>query len=60
MSYGKAALPTVPIQDPAPLAVPRAIVAKAKATEMERDRRERNQRREGKLEAVVRSVFVET
>jgi hypothetical protein len=57
-SYGKASLPTVPIQAPAPLAGPRATVAKA--TEMERDQRERKQRSEGKLEAVVNSVFVET
>jgi hypothetical protein len=43
---------------PSSLAGPRATVANA--TEMERDRRERKQRSEGKSEAVVRSVFVET
>jgi hypothetical protein len=57
-SSKKATLPVVPTQAPAPLAGPRATAANA--TEMERDRREQKQRSEGKSEAVVSSVFVET
>jgi hypothetical protein len=57
-SSGKATLPAVLIQAQAPLAGPRTTVAKA--TERKRDRRERKQRSEGKSEAVVSSVFVET
>jgi hypothetical protein len=59
-SPGNATLPTAPIQAPAPLAGPRATVAKATEIEIERYRRERKQSSEGKSEAVVRSVFVET